>query len=170
MPNLVRPTIDVHESWLEAVSEPGYEPRWADDLQLADLADPDGFASYVQRQLEDEREDAPRPRGMVPSTHLWYVDGKVFVGRLSIRHQLTPWLRDFGGHIGYDVRPSARRNGHASAMLKQARPWAAELGIDPVLVTCDVDNVASRKVIERAGGIFEDERSGKLRYWVPSAG
>ncbi len=168
VPELVRPTVDVHESWLEAVSEPGYEPRWADDLQLADMTHPEGFAIYVRRQLQDEHEDAPRSRGMVPSTHLWYVDGAHFIGRLSIRHRLTPWLRDYGGHIGYDVRPSARKQGHASAMLRQALPWAAKLGIDPVLVTCDVGNVPSRKVIERAGGEFEDERHGKLRYWVPA--
>jgi predicted acetyltransferase len=77
-------------------------------------------------------------------------------------------LRDYGGHIGYDVRPSARRRGHATAMLRQALPWCIELGIDPVLVTCDVDNVASRKVIENGGGMFEDQRDGKLRYWVPA--
>jgi predicted acetyltransferase len=168
VPELVRPTVDVHESWLEAVGEPGYEPRWADDLQLADMVRPEGFAAYVRRQIDDEREDAPRSRGMVPSTHLWYIDGPLFLGRLSIRHHLTPWLRDYGGHIGYDVRPTARRRGHATAMLQQAMPWSAKLGIDPALVTCDFDNVASRKVIEAAGGQFEDERHGKLRYWVPA--
>ena len=169
MPALVRPLVDVHESWLEAVSEPGYEPRWADDLQLADMSRPETFATYVQRQLDDEDEDALRPRGMVPSTHLWFVDGKLFLGRLSIRLRLTPWLRDYGGHVGYDVRPTARRQGHATAMLQQARPWLAELGIDPALVTCDVENLASRKVIERAGGVFDDELHGKLRYWVPAS-
>ncbi len=168
MPTLVRPTVDVHDSWLEAVSEPGYEPRWLDDLQLADMATLEGFATYVERQLADECDGAVRSRAMVPSTHLWFVDGKIFVGRLSIRHRLTPWLLDYGGHVGYDVRPSARGQGHASAMLEQALPWAATLDLDPVLITCDVDNVASRKVIERTGGLFEDERNGKLRYWTPT--
>jgi predicted acetyltransferase len=54
-------------------------------------------------------------------------------------------------------------------MLRQALPWCQGLRIDPVLVTCDVDNVASRKVIERAGGRFDDERDGKLRYWIPAS-
>jgi predicted acetyltransferase len=53
-------------------------------------------------------------------------------------------------------------------MLQQALPWCLDLGIDPVLVTCDVDNVASRRVIEKAGGQFEDRRDGKLRFWVPA--
>ena len=54
-------------------------------------------------------------------------------------------------------------------MLRQALAVARELGIDPALVTCDVDNMGSRTVIERNGGVLEDERSGKLRYWVPTA-
>jgi predicted acetyltransferase len=47
-------------------------------------------------------------------------------------------------------------------------PPTRELGIDPALLTCDTDNIASRKVIEANGGVFEDERSGKLRFWVPT--
>ncbi len=54
-------------------------------------------------------------------------------------------------------------------MLRAALPIARALHIDPVLVTCDVDNVGSRIVIERNGGIFEDQRSGKLRFWVPAS-
>jgi predicted acetyltransferase len=54
-------------------------------------------------------------------------------------------------------------------MLGAALPHTRDLGIDPALVTCDTDNVGSRKVIESNGGVFEDERSGKLRYWVPTS-
>lgn len=169
MPHLVRPCVDVHASWLAAVSEPGYDPRWADELDVSGFAAQARFAQFVADQLNDVDEHAPRPRGFVPSTHLWYVDGDEFLGRLSIRHRLTPWLRDYGGHIGYDVRPSARGRGYATAMLRESLPWCAELGIDPALVTCDSTNVASRKVIERAGGVFENEYDTKLRFWVPTA-
>jgi predicted acetyltransferase len=169
VPELVVPTTRVHRSWLRAVAEPEYDPRWADDLDLDLLTDPTEFATFVAGQRAQATEDAPRPTGWVPSTYLWYVDGATFLGRLSIRHRLTQWLRDYGGHIGYDVRPSARRRGHATEMLRQALPWCRKLRIDPALVTCDLDNVASRKVIERAGGKFDDEREGKLRYWVPAS-
>ena len=169
MPELVVPTTRVHRSWLQAVAEPEYDPRWADDLDLDQLTDPTEFATFVAGQRAQATEDAPRPTGWVPSTYLWYVDGAIFLGRLSIRHRLTQWLQDYGGHIGYDVRPSARRHGHATEMLRQALPWCRKLRIDPALVTCDLDNVASRKVIERAGGKFDDEREGKLRYWVPAS-
>ncbi len=164
---LCRPTTRVHRSWLAAVEEPGYGPTWAELLDLRRLAEPDVFAAYVAAQLAEADEAAPRSPRWVPATHLWYIDGTTFLGRLSIRHRLTPWLYDYGGHIGYDVRPSARRQGHATRMLQLSLPWCRSLGIDPVLVTCDVDNEPSRRVIEKAGGIFEDQRDMKLRYWIP---
>ena len=94
--------------------------------------------------------------------------GPEFLGRIALRHRLNEYLRTLGGHIGYDVRPSARRRGHATAMLAAAVPRAHAMGIDPVLVTCDVDNVASRRVIEANGGVLENELQGKLRFWVPT--
>jgi predicted acetyltransferase len=105
----------------------------------------------------------------VPETLLWGVDGDEYLGRLSIQHQLTDALREFGGHIGYMVRPSARGQGHAGAMLAAALPIARDLGIDPALLTCDADNVGSRRVIESNGGVLEDQREDKLRFWVPTS-
>jgi predicted acetyltransferase len=124
-----------------------------------------GFAEEVRAQ---RLEDTPRPAGFVPDTELWWVEGNEFLGRVGIRHRLTPALLEMGGHIGYDVRPSARRRGHATAMLRKARIVAHGLGIERALVTCDVGNVGSRAVIERNGGVLEDERAGKLRFWVPT--
>jgi predicted acetyltransferase len=53
-------------------------------------------------------------------------------------------------------------------MLAAALPVAQDLGIDPALLTCDVDNLASRRVIESNGGVLEDQREDKLRFWVPT--
>lgn len=163
----------------EIAAEPGLDRADADGwMQLshgappgdaAVLADPAGFDRFCAslRRLRDE--DAPRPQGWVPETTLWWVDGPTWIGRLSIRHRLTPFLLDVGGHVGYVVRPSEREHGHATAMLRAALPVAAGLGIDRVLVTCDHDNHASRRVIEKAGGEREDRRGVKLRYWVATA-
>jgi predicted acetyltransferase len=104
----------------------------------------------------------------VPCTTLWWIDGAEYLGRLAIRHRLTPHLREMGGHIGYDVRRSARGRGHATRMLRAALPLAYDLGIESALVTCDADNVASRKVIEKNGGVLEDQRGVVLRFWVPT--
>jgi predicted acetyltransferase len=128
----------------------------------------DGFDRFVEAVQAERLEETPRPEGYVPDTELWWVDGDEFLGRIGIRHRLTPMLLEMGGHIGYDVRPSARRRGHATDMLRQALTVANDLGIDPALITCDVGNVGSRTVIERNGGVLEDERNGKLRFWAPT--
>ena len=90
-------------------------------------------------------------------------------GPRRLRHRLTPALLEVGGHIGYDVRPSARRRGHATAMLREALIVALGLGIESALVTCNVDNVGSRKVIERNGGVLEDECAGSFGSGCPRA-
>ena len=179
MPQLCPPTTQVHLSFLAAMAEFQAEGRGdnADNSMVGrdirglarDWSDPEVFRGYVAQVVGQAREDAPRPAGYVPSTTLWWVDGSDYLGRISIRHRLTPILLEWGGHIGYVVRPSARRRGHATAMLAAARPVAARLGIDPALVTCDLDNTGSRKVIEANGGVLEDQRAGKLRFWVPTS-
>jgi predicted acetyltransferase len=179
MPHLSRPGTRVRLSFLAAMREFQAEGRGgADDPtnvgdEIRDYgpswSTPDGFATYVRWLRDQSLEDSPRPAGYVPSTTLWLIDGDDYLGRLAIRHRLTPNLREAGGHIGYDVRPSARRRGHATAMLRAALPIARELGIDQVLITCDIDNTASRLVIERNGGILQDRYGSKWRFWVPTA-
>jgi predicted acetyltransferase len=179
MPELTLPSTRVHESFLAATEEFRRERRGAaDDFTVlgaemreygAGWSTSEGFGDYVDWLHGQRLEESPRPVGYVPSTTLWWVDGDVFLGRISIRHRLTPQLLDVGGHIGYDVRPSARRRGNATAMLRAALPVAHSIGIHPALLTCDADNVGSRTVIERNGGVFEDQRGRKLRFWVPTS-
>lgn len=178
-PALAPPATDVHTSFLKAMAEFVAEGRGGrDDTSMigAEIREfgtqwhrPDVFAGYTARLCADALEETPRQPGRVPCTTLWWVSGEEYLGRLAIRHRLTPWLLEYGGHIGYDVRPTARRQGHATAMLRAALPFAHDLGIESALITCDLDNIASRKVIEMNGGRFEDERGGKLRFWVRTA-
>jgi predicted acetyltransferase len=179
MAELSVPTVRVQRSFLAAMAEFRSEGRGdaADTSSIGNelrefgpsWTSPDGFARYVEWLRDQAREDAPRPEGHVPCTTLWWVAGDEYLGRIAVRHRLTQELLDVGGHIGYDVRPSARRRGHATAMLRAVLPVVGDLGIDSALVTCDVDNVASRKVIESSGGVLEDQRGGKLRFWVATA-
>jgi predicted acetyltransferase len=126
----------------------------------------EAFAKFVAGVRADRLEETRRPEGYVPATELWWVDGDEFLGRIGVRHRLTAALLEGGGHIGYDVRPSARRRGHATAMLRQALVVAGALGIDRALITCDADNLGSRTVIERNGGVLDDQRGRMLRFWV----
>ena len=179
---LVEPHVRFHASFLAAVDEfvAAGEDRYAglplfglggvpgEEFTRASIVAPAGFAELVRVVVEARKPFAARPVGYVPWTELWMAEGDEYLGRITLRHELTDALLTWGGHIGYAVRPSARRRGHASAALGAMLEVAWRRGIDPVLVTCDVDNVASRRVIELAGGVFEDVREGKRRYWVPS--
>jgi predicted acetyltransferase len=167
MPSFASPHPRYRQSVLAALQEmlgAGEETNTAQDL-----ADPVAFAAFTQRLNDLSLPETPRPEGIVPATTLWWVDGSEWLGRLSIRHELTDLLRELGGHIGYVVRPSARRQGHASAMLAAALPIARDIGVDPALLTCDATNIGSRRVIESNGGVFEDQREDKLRFWVPTS-
>ncbi|MEV0599790.1 GNAT family N-acetyltransferase [Streptomyces sp. NPDC050315] len=178
MPQLIAPTLRVQASFLEAMKELRAEGvgEDGDDTVVGreirqfsgEWDDPVAFSRYTDWLRSMTSPDVTRPMGWVPCTHLWYVEGDTFLGRIGLRHELNDYLLELGGHIGYYVRPTARRRGHATAMLRAALPVARALGIQSALVTCDTTNTASRKVIEACGGIFEDERGGKLRYWVPT--
>jgi predicted acetyltransferase len=176
VPQLVLPDARYRRSFAAAMAEFAAEGRgrpndrtvigryiheqseaWASDA---------AFGAFCAAIRSQRLEETPRPDGFVPDTELWYVAGDEFLGRVGIRHRLTPGLLEKGGHIGYDVRRSARRRGHATAMLGEALAIARALGIDRALVTCDVDNVGSRTVIERNGGVLEDQRDRVLRFWV----
>lgn len=133
------------------------------------------FAAWLQR-VADHADGRNLPAGWVPSQFLLAVDGDGQVlGRVSIRLELTGWLREIGGHIGYGVRPESRRRGVATALLRHAVQVLATAGTDEVLVTCDPDNVGSRRTIERCGGIFQDISAApdlptKRRYTIATGG
>ena len=120
------------------------------------------------------KDPATVPAHLVPATQFIYVreeDGRV-VGMLQIRHYFNENLRLYGGHIGYSVRPSERRKGHATAMLHDALPRCRELGLRDVLISCLTDNEGSRRTILKNGGVYEStvhepELNRDLeRYWI----
>ncbi|KQU69225.1 GNAT family N-acetyltransferase [Phycicoccus sp. Root101] len=134
------------------------------------LDDPAEFERLVANRVGDADEASLRPPGWSTATYWWMEDPErpdEYVGSISLRHRIDhPLLASIGGHIGYGVRPGARRRGFASDALRQVIPIAATRGIDRLLVTCDLDNTASARTIEANGGRFEREQSGKRRYWI----
>ena len=169
MTELVTPDVRWHDSWAQTLLEFGEDYPHGSGLGPGPIdVTPEGCATFVAERLRGADPEAPRPEGIVLCDYFWITDGDEMVGFLALRHELTPWLLEEGGHIGYSVRPSARRRGVATAALRLVLPHASALGIDPALVTCDVDNVASAKVIEANGGVLEDVRGIKKRYWVPT--
>jgi predicted acetyltransferase len=181
-PHFAPPALRFRRSFLAALRECHAEGRHS-ELDADLIARPATFARYVEALQADAAEPgaslrcvallqgadpASWPDGYVPQTHLWWAVGDTYLGRLSIRHRLTPHLLVEGGNIGFEVRPGARRRGHATAMLAAALPLAAGLGVDPARIDCAAGNAASRRVIEANGGVLDGERGGNLYFWVPT--
>jgi predicted acetyltransferase len=170
---LARPSVDLAPSWWALVDAfagatiHGSGLRPGDVERLRDAAVLGEWVDWLGRM---ERSHEPLPEGRVPCSYRWVLDDGRVVGTIAVRHALTPSLLAEGGHIGYAVRPGDRGRGVASRALALALDLAHRRGIDPALVTCDVDNIASARTIEgavrRRGGFLEDERDGVRRYWV----
>jgi predicted acetyltransferase len=108
----------------------------------------------------------------VPFTLRWLALGDQFIGEVSIRHRLNPWLLQEGGNIGYGITPSRRRQGYGRLILALALAECRRLGLNRVLVTALAANRGSVRIIEANGGCLENEidapsGEGRLRrYWI----
>lgn len=113
----------------------------------------DEWIKYVQ-----DLEKGMTSDGFVSSTVLLGVVNEKIVGIIDLRHRLNDWLKkNGGGNIGYAVRPSERRKGYASEMVKQALEFYKKNNIEFVEISCDYDNIASKNTILKNNGIFDRE-------------
>ena len=128
----------------------------------------DDFAAFLARLAACERGEGI-PAGFVPHSTFWLVDaGGEVVAVSNLRHALTGKLRIEGGHIGYGVRPSARRRGHATEILRRTLAEARALGIAEALVTCAKGNMGSAGAIRNCGGRLHSEDFVEARGEVVS--
>ena len=164
MIRLVEPEERYLKSYLEAYDE--FQSMGVSTYGLTDARGCDIFEKFANYRLE--RNLKPNRVG---SHFYWLVDDETvyFIGELSIRHLLNEALFLRGGHIGYCVRYGQWGRGYATQMLHQAEEKAKELGIARALVTCDDDNIASARVIEKNGFVYENtvvaEGIPTRRYW-----
>ncbi len=168
---LIKPTAEHKEALIEMLDE------WRIDQELNDTDrspsaifknDPQDFEYYLDNL---ERKAASETR--VPNSVFLLIDEERnrLLGAVSIRHYLNESMLQPCGHIGDGIRPSERRKGYATEMLRLSLIECKKLGIDRVLLICDKANIGSAKAIIRNGGVLENEivnERGAImqRYWI----
>ena len=124
---------------------------------------------WVQFTENTKYKESVTP-GFVTAHTFFALDNDKIVGIINARHELNDYLLNFGGHIGYSVKKSERRKGYAKAMLSYTVDFLLSLGLEKILITCDKNNIASKRTIESCGGILENEVIEEsritLRYWI----
>lgn len=124
------------------------------------------------KYLEENKHEENLPKTY--STHTLYLEINSYneiVGAIGIRWKQVPVLMSYGGLIGYSIRPSERGKGYANEMLRLGLDKFKNTDINNILVTCKDFNIASKKVIEKNGGVFENVYENNdgysyLRYWI----
>lgn len=169
--------IDPNEKYLD-----GYKQAYLMSLEMIrqgkmkehDIMFVDPDKEDVIKKLYDHRDSSKLKEGYVLSYDYFLVDKQNFLGRISIRLDLTEKLLKFGGNIGYGINPKFWNRGYGNEILKLGLEKAKELGMKKVLITCDDDNIASAKIIEKNGGALENIVKNNIdgeeiltrRYWI----
>jgi predicted acetyltransferase len=164
---LVRPTVELVPSYVDFIEEMRAlgETIWPSRVP----ADGDGPDAFVAKLLL--KETTVEPPAVCESVHWGVVDDRV-VGVIALRHTLNEKLARFGGHVGYEVRPSCRRRGIATEMIRLLLLTERAHEIGRILVTCAPTNVGSRRAIEGAGGVLEaivfaeEMNRETCHYWI----
>lgn len=128
---------------------------------------------WMERNLSYERKEN-LPPGYEPAELFLCIreEDRTPVGMIQLRHCLNRDLEDFGGHIGYCIRPCEQGKGYATDMLRLCLEHCRRRCMERVLIVCEQENAKSRKVILKNGGVYEDSRqnpnTGKTveRYWI----
>src|SRR5918997_3281095 len=136
---------------------------------------PDAFAARFDallREIAAAKDPATAPPGVLPYEDFWLMEEDIWIGLLTLRSHINEQFLHTGGHIGYVIRPSKRRRGYGTVLLRLGLNKARERGLSRVLLTCAETNSASRKIIEANGGQFDDavvvagQTAKTLRFWI----
>lgn len=129
------------------------------------------YEKWVEKVMKESTGKDLEPDRVAASTYIMInKDNNKVVGIVNIRHELNEYLLNYGGHIGYSIRPSERQKGLGTLQLQLALEKTKNLGIDRVLITCDTENIGSAKTIEKCQGQLENIVPKKeyftKRYWI----
>jgi predicted acetyltransferase len=164
---LVEPAMAYKEPCLDAVRE--FHAVGEYDVDVEQLTAQ--FEDLIAR-LDAAKDPTTVPPGELPYEDFWLMEDGEWIGKLTLRTTINAQYLHSGGHIGYEIRPSKRRCGYGTALLRLGLEKARERGLLRALLTCDETNIGSRKIIEANGGqlenavVIEGQAAQKLRYWI----
>ena len=174
---IIEPNVTMKKAFEDFCNEFGFddyeEINGIGRMAQGRLGKPYDFCEGVERCQQSKTGEGDM-QGWVPCSTYWLVDDADQIhGTINLRHRLNEFLEREGGHLGYSIRPSSRRQGCATLLIYIIKKIAMNKGINRLLVTCSKDNIASQKVIKKCGGKKYDElqsdyEGGRVtyRYWI----
>lgn len=114
----------------------------------------DSYDEWLKSVTDNTLTDTVNPSWVVTDTYFAFDEDDKIVGIIDFRHELNDFLKDFG-NCGYSVRPSERRKGYATEMLKLILERARQAGMDKLQLSVERSNAASVKTITKNGGKYE---------------
>lgn len=165
---LIKPNADFEKEYFEMIrdwkiNDENHIP-WFISLEKTD------FSAMVEK-LNGLSKGIGVEEGFVDNTTYWLVDSnRKIIGAINIRHRLNEFFLNYGGQVGYGVRPSQRKKGYARELLRMGLGICREMGLEKVLLCCNEDNIGSIKTILENGGVLDSKgifNGEKIqRYWI----
>ena len=126
----------------------------------------DEYKKWLLGKQKDSEQEGIVDGWKVPSTTYWLYANGIPVGFGHVRHFLTEALSKAGGHVGYGIAPSFRGKGYGKEILRLLLREAKEIGIEKVLVTVHLGNMASQAVALANGGIITEKTDKRVLIWI----
>ncbi|HCJ31785.1 MAG TPA: GNAT family N-acetyltransferase [Firmicutes bacterium] len=172
---LEKPSLSRKNQILEYIEEmKKHESQIHGDGRLKKYLDEKSYEEWVINVHNMGNEKYALSKGLVPSSTYFLIrenDDKL-IGMIDLRIKLNDYLRNYGGNIGYSIRPTERKKGYAKIQLYLCLLKCKEYDLDKVLITCANYNEGSRRTILSLGGIYEKNNINKLEeeilelYWI----
>ncbi len=169
---LVRPNLPLEKEIVKYKEE--FSSSNGDIDGSSSLNNFDKLEDWLKHLMAYERRETLPNKNFVPCVQYILLDPKdnKVIGMLHLRLELNDQLKQIGGHIGYSIEPSERRKGYGTYILREGLKKAKKFQIDNIFITCDDDNIGSKKVIENNKGelkktVYSEARKCLIRhYWI----
>ena len=150
---LIRPTLEWKEKALDYREEHfAHGEMIINGSELLDKTD--SSEEWLKSVTDNTSPETVSPNWVVTDTFFAVDEEEKIVGIIDLRHTLNDFLKDFG-NSGYSVRPSERRKGYATEMLRRVLQVAKQAGLTEVHLSVERSNEPSVKTIVKNGGKYE---------------